>query len=144
MSDKIPSEQEVLGYFDSLSNWGRWGDDDQHGTLNFLSNDNTKRAMGLVKDHVQVSCSRPILFESAADVPADRGEPEDLNQWCGTHRIRAAPAMKRLMRSRAAASCVGKMRWRIMYISEREYFTEIGERVHAAFPGREKARRRSG
>tara|TARA_Y100000590_G_scaffold470157_1_gene662388 strand:- start:7122 stop:8075 length:954 start_codon:yes stop_codon:yes gene_type:complete len=69
MSDKIPSEQEVLGYFDSLSNWGRWGDDDQHGTLNFLSKDNTKRAMGLVKEYVKVSCSRPILFESAADVP---------------------------------------------------------------------------
>ena len=37
MTRAIPSEQEVLGYFDSLSNWGRWGDDDQMGTLNFLS-----------------------------------------------------------------------------------------------------------
>ena len=27
----IPSEQEVLGWFDSLSNWGRWGDDDELG-----------------------------------------------------------------------------------------------------------------
>ena len=24
----IPSEEEVLGYFDKLSNWGRWGQDE--------------------------------------------------------------------------------------------------------------------
>ena len=40
MSDKIPSEQEVLGYFDSLSNWGRWGENDQLGTLNNISDKN--------------------------------------------------------------------------------------------------------
>ena len=40
---KIPSEAEVLEYFNSLSNWGRWGDEDQKGTLNFLTQDITKR-----------------------------------------------------------------------------------------------------
>ena len=25
MPASLPSEQEVLEYFDSLSNWGRWG-----------------------------------------------------------------------------------------------------------------------
>ena len=29
-----PTQSEVLGYFDSLSNWGRWGPDDQLGALN--------------------------------------------------------------------------------------------------------------
>src|ERR1700689_758522 len=28
------SEAEGLAYFESLSNWGRWGDDDERGTLN--------------------------------------------------------------------------------------------------------------
>lgn len=37
MPANIPSEDEVLSYFDTLSNWGRWGDDDQLGTLNLLS-----------------------------------------------------------------------------------------------------------
>ena len=27
MPPTIPSEEEVLGYFESCSNWGRWGDD---------------------------------------------------------------------------------------------------------------------
>ena len=33
MPQEIPTEQEVLGYFNTLSNWGRWGADDQMGTL---------------------------------------------------------------------------------------------------------------
>ena len=32
-----PTQSEVLGYFDSLSNWGRWGPDDQLGALNLLA-----------------------------------------------------------------------------------------------------------
>ena len=40
---KIPSEAEVLEYFNSLSNWGRWGDEDQKGTLNFLTSDISKK-----------------------------------------------------------------------------------------------------
>ena len=34
----------------SLSNWGRWGEDDQRGTLNHLSAEKTKRALGLVQN----------------------------------------------------------------------------------------------
>jgi hypothetical protein len=30
----MPTQDDVLGYFDTLSNWGRWGDDDELGTLN--------------------------------------------------------------------------------------------------------------
>ena len=30
-SRAIPKEPEVLGWMESLSNWGRWGEDDQLG-----------------------------------------------------------------------------------------------------------------
>ena len=33
----LPSIDEVLGYFESLSNWGRWGTDDRLGTLNYVT-----------------------------------------------------------------------------------------------------------
>ena len=33
----IPTEEEVLGYFKSLSNWGRWGEQDEFGTLNHIT-----------------------------------------------------------------------------------------------------------
>ena len=29
---ELPTQDEVLAYFDSLSNWGRWGGDDELGT----------------------------------------------------------------------------------------------------------------
>ena len=65
----IPSESEVLGYFDSLSNWGRWGGDDQMGTLNFLGPDKVKRAVSLVEEGATVSCARTVMFEPAPDIP---------------------------------------------------------------------------
>ncbi len=69
MAAKIPTEAEVLGYFQSLSNWGRWGDDDQLGTLNFITPARRLDAVATVREGVTVSCSRTIGFESAPDVP---------------------------------------------------------------------------
>ena len=68
MTTSIPTEDEVLGYVDSLSNWGRWGDDDQLGTLNLLSPEKTRRAAALVEEGVTVSCARTIVYDMAADV----------------------------------------------------------------------------
>ena len=34
MAVQIPTEEQVIDWMDSLSNWGRWGKDDQLGTLN--------------------------------------------------------------------------------------------------------------
>ena len=69
MATSIPTESEVLGYFQSLSNWGRWGDDDQLGTLNFLSPEKVKQAASLVQDGVTVSCARTVTFQSEPDIP---------------------------------------------------------------------------
>ena len=35
----MPTQDDVLGYFNTLSNWGRWGDDDELGTLNHITDD---------------------------------------------------------------------------------------------------------
>jgi len=48
MSDNRPSQDQLLEWMQSLSNWGRWGEDDQLGTLNLLSAERTRRALGLV------------------------------------------------------------------------------------------------
>ena len=32
-----PTPEEFPAFRDRLSNWGRWGDDDQFGTLNFIT-----------------------------------------------------------------------------------------------------------
>jgi kynurenine formamidase len=69
MPGKIPSEKEVLGYFKSFSNWGRWGEEDQLGTLNFVTPQKTRRAVGLVREGVTLSCARTIRYDPAPDVP---------------------------------------------------------------------------
>jgi kynurenine formamidase len=68
MPADIPSEEEVLTYFDKLSNWGRWGEEDELGTLNFLSEEKTKRAVGLVQEGKTISLARTISWEAAPDV----------------------------------------------------------------------------
>ena len=69
MAHKIPTEAEVLGYFDSLSNWGRWGPNDVLGTLNLVTDEKRAQAAALVKHGITVGCARPISTEPAIDVP---------------------------------------------------------------------------
>ncbi len=69
MPVSIPSEDEVLAYFKSLSNWGRWGGDDQLGTLNLLSPDSARRGFSTVTEHVTVSCARTVAYEPSLDAP---------------------------------------------------------------------------
>lgn len=52
--------EELLEYFDRLSNWGRWGDDDQLGTLNLITEEHRRRAAGLVTTGRSVSCAWDI------------------------------------------------------------------------------------
>jgi kynurenine formamidase len=61
--DNPPSRDEVLGYFESLSNWGRWGDDDQLGTLNLITPESRRRAARAVRHGVSVSCAWEIAVE---------------------------------------------------------------------------------
>ena len=70
MPGQLPTEDEVLGYFDKLSNWGRWGPDDQLGTPNLITPDKTKRALATVQEGVTVSLAREILWDPAADIPS--------------------------------------------------------------------------
>jgi kynurenine formamidase len=63
------SAEEVLGLHERLSNWGRWGQDDQLGALNFITSDVTAAAAASVRLGRCVSCARPLPTEPAADNP---------------------------------------------------------------------------
>ncbi len=63
----LPTEEEVLGYAESYSNWGRWGPDDQLGTLNLVTAEKRLQASRLVKEGVSVSCSWTI----SPDLPGE-------------------------------------------------------------------------
>ena len=55
----------MLAYFDQLSNWGRWGDADELGTLNFITPEARRRAAASVRHGVSVSCAWELGVGSA-------------------------------------------------------------------------------
>jgi hypothetical protein len=55
-----PVAPELLEYYDRLSNWGRWGADDQLGTLNLITDEHRRRAAGLIRHGRTVSCAWDI------------------------------------------------------------------------------------
>jgi hypothetical protein len=67
-----PSQSELLEWMESLSNWGRWGADDQRGTLNLITAEKTVRATRLVQEGTTVSCARAWSYEAASDVNSRR------------------------------------------------------------------------
>jgi kynurenine formamidase len=52
-----------------LSNWGRWGKDDQLGALNLITAAKRREAAALVKDGFSVSLARDVDTEKAVDNP---------------------------------------------------------------------------
>ena len=56
--------------FQQVSNWGRWGKDDQIGSANLLTPAKRKQALALAKDGVSVSLAHSPLTERAEDNPS--------------------------------------------------------------------------
>ena len=80
----IPSEEQVVEWITSLSNWGRWREEDQLGCLNLITPEKRKQAATLVQDGTAVSCARPITTDITPDVTyqvqrymVDSGEGRD-------------------------------------------------------------------
>lgn len=69
MPAERPTEEQLINWLNKdLNNWGRWGDSDQKGTLNHLSDEKTKSALSLVEDGKKVSCAIDISYEHQPDV----------------------------------------------------------------------------
>lgn len=61
------SGAEFRALLDEVSNWGRWGADDQRGTLNALAPEHTRAAAQLVRSGESVSLALPLAKQFAAD-----------------------------------------------------------------------------
>ncbi|MCC7105937.1 MAG: cyclase family protein [Chloroflexi bacterium] len=59
MAQEITAEL-FYEYCKKFNNWGRWGEDDQLGCLNFITPEKIKRAAGLVRKGRVISCSIPV------------------------------------------------------------------------------------
>ena len=73
--DRAPiSVQQFHAWMEELSNWGRWGEDDEMGAANLMTPAKRKEAAGLVRSGTTVSLAHDFLTEPAEDV----GEPYQL------------------------------------------------------------------
>lgn len=57
----LPTRDRVEGYFKELNNWGRWGHDDQLGTVNLITEGRRAAARALVRKNRTVSLARDIV-----------------------------------------------------------------------------------
>ena len=73
------TKAQVDKWMTELSNWGRWGKADQIGTLNLITPQKRKQALGLVKDGLSVSLAHTIDKEKAADNPRPLGQEMTLD-----------------------------------------------------------------
>ena len=66
-SDHKMTKADVDKWMTDLSNWGRWGKDDQLGTLNLITPAKRKEAASMVKEGYPISLAHDLLKEKAPD-----------------------------------------------------------------------------
>lgn len=63
------TREDVERIAEQVSNWGRWGADDQRGALNLITEAKRAAAAALVQDGQTVSCALPFPVTPAVDNP---------------------------------------------------------------------------
>jgi kynurenine formamidase len=80
---------EIREMFEDLSNWGRWGENDQRGTLNLVTPAKRRQAAALVREGISVSLSQNLSTQEAVDntrpmqliMTAQPGSPVAMDEW---------------------------------------------------------------
>ena len=67
--DRKVTPQQFEQWKKDLNNWGRWGKDDEIGTMNFITPAKRKQAAALVKEGFSVSLAADVDTEKAIDNP---------------------------------------------------------------------------
>jgi hypothetical protein len=90
----IATEADFRRAMKELSNWGRWGDQDELGAANLITPAKRKQALALAREGKAISLAHDVPQEKAVDTPAflDRtvvtvapGVALDRYQYTGTY-----------------------------------------------------------
>ena len=78
LRDRTPTTvAEYLDYKKRFNNWGRWGEEDQLGTLNHITSDAVRHAAGLIRTGRTVSCANPLATEAVVPDKHRNSRPAD-------------------------------------------------------------------
>ncbi len=72
-SERSMTPEAFESLMSEVSNWGRWGDDDQLGTINLITASKRQQAAALVREGIAVSLARDISKNPAPDNPLPMG-----------------------------------------------------------------------
>jgi len=90
----IASDEDFQRAMKELSNWGRWGNDDELGAANLITPAKRKQALALAKEGTAISLAHDIPQEKAPDAPnilertlgnVGPGGTTDRYQYTGTY-----------------------------------------------------------
>lgn len=95
----VTSAEQIESYFDSLSNWGRWGEDDRLGTLNLITPEIRLAAASAVRRGQAVSLARNL----------DPKKPDPLHSGvAGVQRNSMVGEVEHVLGMRARWDCIGE------------------------------------
>jgi kynurenine formamidase len=66
----VLTKGDIDKWMESLSNWGRWGKEDELGALNLITPQKRRQAAALVREGFSVSLAHDAIKEKADDSPA--------------------------------------------------------------------------
>ena len=64
-----PTSDDLARMAVELRNWGRWGDEDERGALNLITDAKRAQAAALVSEGLSVSCARPLPVAPSMENP---------------------------------------------------------------------------
>ena len=73
------NKAQVDRWITELSNWGRWGKDDQLGALNYITPAKRAEAMALAKSGIVISLEQPIKVVPKPDETKADGKPHGIS-----------------------------------------------------------------
>ena len=66
---ETPTSDDLTRMAVELRNWGRWGDDDERGALNLITDEKRTQAVTLAREGLSVSCARPLPVTPSMENP---------------------------------------------------------------------------
>ena len=79
ISRKVETDADIERLLPELTNWGRWGKEDQLGTLNYITAAHRRKAAALVKTGRIVALAREVSITKTEGIrpkPASRKRPD--------------------------------------------------------------------
>jgi kynurenine formamidase len=75
----VVTREDVNRWMTEISNWGRWGKEDQRGTLNLITAEKRRQALKLVREGLPVSLAHTLDKEKFPDNPIPIGQKMTLD-----------------------------------------------------------------